>query len=186
MALPAVFCLPIFRLFVTSIKPPARAAEIAVVAPLDKILNYAIPVDLAGEVCIGSRVRVPLGRRHVVGYVMNWAEPGETKLKDILEVIDPHPLFHQNHAAFYLRAARYYVYPPGQAVRTALPAGLSALNSKPGCFERQTLPANEQRRATPRFTAAGNPRFCPGEGPGHFESAATNLLSTSCCPAAFA
>ena len=132
MALPAVFCLPIFRLFVTSITPSARAAAIAVVAPLDKILNYAIPVDLADEVCIGSRVRVPLGRRHVVGYVMNWAEPGETKLKDILEVIDPHPLFHQKHAAFYLRAARYYVYPPGQAVRTALPAGLSALNGSPG------------------------------------------------------
>ena len=115
----------------TSITAPARVAEIAVVAPLDKILNYAIPAGLADEIGIGSRVRVPLGRRQVVGYVMNWAEPGDAKLKDILEVIDPHPLFHQKHAAFYLRAARYYVYPPGQAVRTALPAGLSALDSKP-------------------------------------------------------
>ncbi len=144
MALPAVFCLRIFRLFVTSITAPARAAEIAVVAPLDKILNYTIPVSLADEVCIGSRVRVPLGRRQVVGYVMNWTEPGDAKLKDILEVIDPHPLFHQNHAAFYLRAARYYVYPPGQAVRTALPAGLSALDSKP------TVLSDKLYRATDR------------------------------------
>jgi len=128
---------------VTSITPPARTAEIAVVAPLDKILNYAIPADLAARVCIGSRVRVPLGRRQVVGYVMNWTEPGETKLKNILEVIDPHPLFQKKHAAFYLRAARYYVYPPGQAVRTALPAGLSALDSKP------TVLSDKRYRATP-------------------------------------
>ncbi len=115
----------------TSQTPSAQAAEIAVVAPLDKILNYKIPPELAGKICIGSRVRVPLGRRQVVGYVMNWTDPGEAKLKNILEVIDPHPLFHARHAAFYLRAARYYVYPPGQAVRTALPAGLSTLDSKP-------------------------------------------------------
>ncbi len=107
------------------------AAEIAVVAPLDKTLSYAIPEALSTQVRIGSRVRVPLGRRQVVGYVMNWAVPGETPLKEILEVIDPHPLFHARHAEFYLRAARYYLYPPGEAVRTALPAGLSAPDSKP-------------------------------------------------------
>lgn len=127
----------------TFITPPARVAAIAVVAPLDKILNYAIPADLADEVCIGSRVRVPLGRRQVVGYVMNWTEPDETKLKNILEVIDPHPLFRENHAAFYLRAADYYAYPPGQAVRTALPAGLSAPDSKP------TVLSDKRYRAAP-------------------------------------
>ncbi len=106
-------------------------AAVAVVAPLDKVLCYAVPAALKTEMHIGSRVRVPLGRRQVVGYVMNWVEPGDAPLKDVLEVIDPHPLFHARHADFYLRAARYYVYPPGEAVRTALPAGLSALGSQP-------------------------------------------------------
>lgn len=115
----------------TSITQQARAAAIAVVAPLDKVLSYAVPSALTVLVRIGSRVRVPLGRRHVIGYVMDWVDPGDAPLKEILEVIDPHPLFHSRHADFYLRAARYYVYPPGEAVRTALPAGLSALNSKP-------------------------------------------------------
>ena len=115
----------------TSPTQQVKAAAIAVVAPLDKVLSYAIPAALAEQLRIGSRVRVPLGRRHVVGYVMAWMEPGDAPLKEILEVIDPHPLFHARHAAFYLRAARYYVYPPGEAVRTALPAGLSALDSKP-------------------------------------------------------
>ena len=119
------------------------------VAPLDKILSYAIPAELAAQVQVGSRVRVPLGRRQVVGYVMNWAEPGETPLKEILEVIDPHPLFHPRHADFYLRAARYYLYPPGEAVRTALPAGLSAPDSKPAVLHERLY------RAT---GSAGDPR----------------------------
>ncbi len=115
----------------TSTTQQAQAAEIAVVAPLDKTLSYAIPAALVEDVRIGMRVRVPLGRRQVVGYVMGWIEPGEIPLKNILEVIDPHPLFHARHAAFYLRAARYYAHPPGAAVKTALPAGLSSLDSKP-------------------------------------------------------
>ncbi|MCK4508316.1 MAG: hypothetical protein KAU27_07250, partial [Desulfuromonadales bacterium] len=102
----------------TSTTQQAQAAAIAVVAPLNKTLSYAIPADLMTEVRIGSRVRVPLGRRQVVGYVMGWMEPGDAqlepgdaqlkpgdaqlkpgvaKLKNILEVIDPHPLFHANH-----------------------------------------------------------------------------------------
>ena len=109
----------------------ARAAEVAVIAPLEKTLSYAVPAELLAELRIGSRVRVPLGRRQTVGYVMDWVEPGDSALKDILEVIDPHPLFHARHAAFYRRAALYYAYPPGEVVRTALPAGLSAIDRKP-------------------------------------------------------
>jgi len=108
-----------------------QAAEIAVVAPLEKTLTYAVPDRLVEDLSIGSRVRVPLGRRQVVGYVMSRVDPGDVALKEILEIIDPHPLFHERHAAFYLRAARYYDYPPGQAVRTALPAGLSAPDTSP-------------------------------------------------------
>lgn len=149
----------------TSTTPPAHAAEIAVVAPLDKILSYAIPAALAHEVCIGSRVRVPLGRRQVVGYVMNWVEPGDAKLKEILEVIDPQPLFHARHATFYLRAARYYVYPPGQAVRTALPAGLSALDGRPAVLhdklyrvtDRDEKPQGLRQRDVLAFVRAANP-----------------------------
>jgi primosomal protein N' (replication factor Y) len=129
---------------VISTTQQAQAAEIAVVAPIDKSLSYAIPAELATDVQIGSRVRVPLGRRQVVGYVMGWIEPGDASLKNILEVIDPHPLFQAHHAEFYLRAARYYVYPPGQAVRTALPAGLSDIDSKP------TVLRDKLYRITPR------------------------------------
>ncbi len=108
-----------------------QAAEIAVVAPLDKTLTYAVPERLAGNLRVGSRVRVPLGRRQVVGYIMKRVDPDGAALKEILEIIDPHPLFHERHASFYLRAARYYDYPPGEAVRTALPAGLSAPDVSP-------------------------------------------------------
>ena len=52
MALPAVFCLRILRLFVTSITAPARAAELAVVAPLDKILNSKLPRILYEKISV--------------------------------------------------------------------------------------------------------------------------------------
>ena len=133
----------------TSSLKKTQAAEIAVVAPLDKTLRYAIPTALAAQVQVGSRVRVPLGRRQVVGYVMNWAEPGDAPLKEIIEVIDPHPLFHARHADFYLRAARYYLYPPGEAVRTALPAGLSAPDSKPAVLHDKLYRATA-RAETPQ------------------------------------
>ena len=115
----------------TGAPPQTTSVEVAVIAPLEQTLTYAVPDRLAGTLRIGSRVRVPLGRRQVVGYVMSHGEPGGRPLKDILEIIDPQPLFHERHARFYLRAARYYRSPPGQAVRTALPAGLSAPDNKP-------------------------------------------------------
>ncbi|MDH3998658.1 MAG: primosomal protein N' [Desulfuromonadales bacterium] len=109
--------------------------EVAVTAPINKTLHYSVPQELMASLCIGSRVRVPLGRRQVVGYAVAWGDTEQglasDKLKAVLEVVDAQPLFHAAQAAFYLRAAEYYAYPPGEAVRTALPAGLSDLNRAP-------------------------------------------------------
>jgi primosomal protein N' (replication factor Y) len=98
---------------------------------LAKTLSYLVPEHLRGRARVGSRVRVPLGRRQAVGYVMGSSDLPADKLKAVLEVLDPLPLFHARHAAFYQRAADYYAFPIGEAVRTALPAGLSGRGSSP-------------------------------------------------------
>ncbi len=128
--------------------------DVAVVAPLDKTLSYEVPEALRDCVKIGSRVKVPLGRRQVVGYVMAWTGHGESRLKSVLEVIDPQPLFHEQHARFYLRSALYYDYPPGEAIRTALPAGLSAPDRNPTILKdklyrvitREDSPSGEKQK----------------------------------------
>ena len=106
-------------------------AKIAVAAPLDKLLSYRIPEALRGTLQVGHRVRVPLGRRTAVGYVFGLVVEETAGLKALLELLDEQPLFGAGHAAFYERAARYYAYPLGEAIRTALPAGLSGRGNPP-------------------------------------------------------
>lgn len=106
-------------------------AKIAVAAPLDKLLSYRIPEQLRGVLRVGHRVRVPLGRRTAIGYVFALATEAPQGLKAVSELLDEQPLFDSAQALFYERAARYYAYPLGEAVRTALPAGLSGRGSQP-------------------------------------------------------
>ena len=106
-------------------------AHVAVAAPLDKLLSYRIPEVLRGTLRVGHRVAVPLGRRPAVGYVFGVGAGPADGLKAVSSILDDQPLFSPRHAAFYQRAARYYAYPLGEAVRTALPAGLSGRGSQP-------------------------------------------------------
>ena len=137
-----------------TLSPRPQAAVVAVAAPVDRVLTYGIPPALAGDLCIGSRVRAPLGRRQVVGYVVGWTADVPPGVRDLVEIIDPQPLFHVRHAAFYLRAADYYAFPPGEAVRTALPAGLSSLGATPAVLKekiyravtRAELPSGQRQR----------------------------------------
>ena len=101
-------------------------AEIAVAAPLDKVLTYLVPEELRDQLQVGVRVRVPLGRRSATGYVLKLSEvEADGKLKPIREILDEAPLFTPDWGEFLRRAAGYYHFPPGEALRSALPAGLS-------------------------------------------------------------
>ena len=101
-------------------------AEIAVAAPLDKTLTYLVPEALQGKLQVGMRVRVPLGRRSATGYVLKLAEAESgDALKPIRELLDEAPLFTSAWSELLTRAANYYHFPPGEALRSALPAGLS-------------------------------------------------------------
>ncbi len=97
----------------------------AVAAPLDKTLFYRIPERLRERARVGMRLRVPLGRRRVVGYLLELRLGDPAGLKDIDEVLDDEPLFPESLVPFFVRAADYYRFPLGEVIRTALPAGLS-------------------------------------------------------------
>jgi primosomal protein N' (replication factor Y) len=103
----------------------ALIATVAVAAPLDKALSYLVPDALRDQARVGVRLRVPLGRRSVVGYLLGLAEGESAGLKEIKEVLDEAPLFPPAMIPFFVRAAEYYAHPLGEVIRTALPAGLS-------------------------------------------------------------
>ncbi len=100
-------------------------ATVAVAAPLDKALSYLVPASLAGAVLVGVRVRVPLGRRTAVGYILEVSQGEPAGLKPVIEVLGGEPIFPPAMVGFFRRAADYYQFPLGEVIRTALPAGLS-------------------------------------------------------------
>ena len=99
-------------------------ASVAVAAPLPHPLSYLVPPHLHGRVGAGSRVIVPLGRRQAAGCVLSVTPGDGSGLKELVDAPDDDALFPATMIPFLLRAADYYRYPPGEAIRSVLPAGL--------------------------------------------------------------
>ena len=106
--------------------------EVAVAAPLWQTLTYLLPDDDSGAVPVGKRVLVPLGNRRVTGYVLGLLPDEDVgyKLRVVIEVLDPEPLFPANLIPFFRWVAGYYHYPLGEVIKTALPGGLAPRSGK--------------------------------------------------------
>jgi primosomal protein N' (replication factor Y) len=106
--------------------PPQPIVSVAVALPVHDAFSYSIPAHLAAQVCPGKRVLVPFGRRTVTGYLIGPAPEADQKdIKHILDVLDETPLFPAIMIPFFEWVASYYMYPLGQVINTALPAGLN-------------------------------------------------------------
>ena len=106
--------------------------EVAVAAPIDRSLTYLSPADCEQELVPGLRVLVPLGRRKITGYILSTRDStlSEQQLKPIYEVLDRSPIFPAEQVEFFRWIARYYHYPIGEVLKTALPAGLTAKSGR--------------------------------------------------------
>ncbi len=124
-------------------------AEVAVAAPLTKTLSYRVPEALAGEVRIGMRLSVPLGRRRVVGFLLELSRGPAEGLKPVVAQLDPEPLIPENLIPLLRRAAAYYQYPIGLVIATALPAGLAGRGEAPPVLQETFYRATD---------ATGRPR----------------------------
>jgi len=98
--------------------------KIVVNTPLRKSFDYLPPADYQNPIQTGIRVRVPFGKRELIGLVTAIAsdselQPGE--LKSVLEVIDETPLIDEGMQKFLGWAAAYYHHPLGQVIHNALP-----------------------------------------------------------------
>jgi len=106
--------------------------EVAVAAPLWQTLTYLFAEDDSAGVPVGKRVLVPLGNRRVTGYVLGLLPEEDVgyKLRSVIDVLDPEPLFPANLVPFFRWVARYYHYPLGEVIKTALPGGLAPRSGK--------------------------------------------------------
>ena len=105
----------------TDPKQPRLALAVAVPGPFRGPLTYGLDGQPPPPPP-GSRVRVPLGARSVLGIALETLpEPTDRALKPISECLDPAPLLDPTQLALGRWLAHYYHAPLGEALRLFLP-----------------------------------------------------------------
>ena len=105
--------------------------KVAFPIPNEQVFDYAVPASLRAAVSLGKRVQAPFGRKVQTGYIIGVAAcPDVENPKEIIDIIDPQPLFDAGELAFYLWMADYYLYPLGKALQEILPGGKNIRSKK--------------------------------------------------------
>jgi primosomal protein N' (replication factor Y) len=107
--------------------------KVALDTPLRRVFDYRAPAAarLAEGDSVapqpGVRVRVPFGRRQLIGILMATAAGTAVpaaKLKSAIEILDTDPVFDPVTFGLLRWASDYYHHPVGEVFAAALPAGL--------------------------------------------------------------
>ncbi|HEY5731910.1 MAG TPA: primosomal protein N' [Anaerolineales bacterium] len=90
------------------------------------VFDYAVPESLAGEAGVGHLVIVPFGRQTVQGVILRFIrQPSVQEVKEIIELVDPEPVFTQAQIALAEEMAKSTLAPLAAVVGLFLPVGLS-------------------------------------------------------------
>ncbi|NKI18397.1 primosomal protein N' [Spongiibacter sp. KMU-166] len=106
---------------------PPLLVSVAIPCPLRRRFDYLWPDSLGRVIEAGLRVRVPFGRREVVGVVIAPAEGAAvdaSRLKAVSEVLDERPSLSPPLLSLGLWAADYYHHPVGECLQQMLPVAL--------------------------------------------------------------
>ena len=106
--------------------------QISLDTPLRRVFDYRAPAELldtpsSGTLRPGVRVRVPFGRRRLIGILIGTAAESavdSAKLKTALEILDEQPIFDPVTLGLLRWAAEYYQHPLGEVFAAALPVSL--------------------------------------------------------------
>jgi primosomal protein N' (replication factor Y) len=113
--------------------PAIRFATVALSLPFKyhtggtEGLTYSIPEELEERAQIGTRVLVPLGKLEKTGVlVATTHQPPDLKqkLRSIIDVLDPAPVFDEQFLEWTKWIAQYYMASWGDVLDAALPEGL--------------------------------------------------------------
>jgi len=111
--------------------PPC--ASVAVGRPVAGPFTYLLPAGHTGPLLPGQRLLVPFGRGRALGFYLGPAEPpAGAVLKPIAQVLEMEPALPPDVFRLLAFAAAHYRYPLGEALRAALPPGLTrAVEDRP-------------------------------------------------------
>ncbi len=95
---------------------------------LDRPFTYRVPPALAGQVHLGTRVKVPFGgRRRVDGWVVGRAPDLPPDARDLLRVVSPVPSFGPPELALFRWVADRYAAAVIDTLRLAIPPRVAAV-----------------------------------------------------------
>jgi len=126
-------------------------ARVTLELALRKEFDYLIPPEFAGQVEVGSRVKVPFGPRQVMGCVTALVEESpHTNLKPILKVVGQQSLVTPKVLALARWIADYYCCPVETALKSVLPEAVR--REKEGWQERLCVRALAPAGEFPKLT----------------------------------
>ncbi len=104
---------------------PSQTVQVALPVPLRREFDYRLP-DPGGRPCIGARVRVPFGRRQLVGVITGQKESTfeASRIKPIDSVLDSQAVMSDTAFKLARWVAGYYHHPIGEVIAAMLPATL--------------------------------------------------------------
>jgi len=110
---------------------PTLFLRIAVPSPLRRSFDYLLPAGMdiqqAKQLPAGLRVRVPFGKRHLIGILLGLSNQSEVplaKLRPAVEILDEQPLIPTHLLALCQWAAEYYQHPIGEVLHSLMPVAL--------------------------------------------------------------
>ena len=128
-------------------------ARVTLEIALRKEFDYAIPPELAGQVGVGSRVKVPFGPRQVMGCVTALLEDDANphpNLRPLLKVVGAQSLITPRVLALARWIGEYYCCAPETALRSVLPEAVR--REKEGWRERLCVRALPSPTPPPKLT----------------------------------
>ncbi|MBX3293671.1 MAG: primosomal protein N' [Acidobacteria bacterium] len=112
--------------------------EAALPLPLRQTFTYRVPAALQEDLAIGTRMTVPFGRRTLTAYAVELHDVlpadfdiDESKIRDIIDILDEKPLITPEILELTKWAADYYASFWGEMLKASLPAGLNSGKVRP-------------------------------------------------------
>jgi len=116
----------------------ANFVEVALPVPLKRLFTYTVPQEVALRPELGQRVRVPFGKRRLIGFVaaVHSELPPDLdvdikKLRPVIEFLDDEPLITPEILRLTEWTADYYASFWGETLKAALPAGMNSETVRP-------------------------------------------------------
>src|SRR6516225_12339904 len=106
-----------------------QLASVAVGRPVRGAFTYLVPSELEGRLQRGQRLLVPFGRGRALGFYLGPAAAppeGSGALKPVSAVLEETPALPEDVLALVEFAAAHYRSPLGEALRAALPPGMTS------------------------------------------------------------